>query len=177
MALMAINYPQLKRSDYDRIQKIRAEFDRDNFKAVEPHFTLVFPSRRFEKARLITHIKDIVRGLNEVSFTIRCATVNHTPMHKLYYAFLVPDEGFSGIVKLHDAIYTGFMSDFLKLDAPYLPHITIGVSEAAFVCKNLADKINAENFEISGSIGNVEIIDLDDGVITSVEKISLLPEV
>jgi hypothetical protein len=101
--------------------------------------------------------------------------VNHTPVHKSYYTFLVPDEGLSDIVKLHDAAYTGFMSDFLQLDTPYLPHITVGISEASFVCKNLVDKINAENIEIVGRITNVEIVDLDEGVITPVEKIRLMP--
>ncbi len=175
MALLAISYPQLKKSDYDWIQNIRSEHDRDNYKAIEPHFTFVFPSRRFEKSRLINHIKDTVRGLPEIKFTFRCATVHHTPVHKSYYTFLVPDEGFSGMVRLHDAIYTGFMTDFLNLDAPYIPHITIGISDASFVCKKLADKINAENIEIVGRIGNIEIIDLDDGVITPIEKISLMP--
>lgn len=175
MALLAINYPQLKKSDYDWIQKIRSEHDRDNVKVIEPHFTIVFPSKRFEKDRFVGHIKDAMRGLSEIEFTIRCATVNHTPVHKSYYVFLVPDKGFSGIVKLRDAIYTGFMADFLKLDTPYLPHITVGVSDASFVCKNLVDKINAENIEIVGRISNVEIIDLDEGVIMPVEKIPLMP--
>jgi hypothetical protein len=41
------------------------------------------------------------------------------------YVFLVPDEGSGALSLLHDRLYSGLLAS-LRIDLPYVPHITIG---------------------------------------------------
>ncbi len=43
MALLVVAYPELSKSDYDRIQAFRQMHDPLYYDVVEPHFTIVFP--------------------------------------------------------------------------------------------------------------------------------------
>ena len=43
----------------------------------------------------------------------------------LTHLFLVPNEGCSAFVILHDPLYTGSLTDSLRLDIPFISHLTI----------------------------------------------------
>jgi hypothetical protein len=58
-------------------------------------------------------------------FIIRCATVGDADFMDHAHLFLIPDEGFSKFVKLHDAFYRGLLEPKLRLDLPFVPHIGI----------------------------------------------------
>jgi 2'-5' RNA ligase len=77
------------------------------------------------------------------------------------YVLLVPDEGFSGIVKLHDRLYTGLLADRLRLDIPFIPHVTIGYSTDIHLCKSAVDDLNGQDFEIEGVIDQLELVRIE----------------
>lgn len=79
------------------------------------------------------------------------------------YVFLVPDEGMSSIIRLHDLIYSGDLSSSLRLDIPFVPHITVASSKNLSHCKSLCDRINSERLEIRGEVHELALV-IEDGV-------------
>lgn len=93
------------------------------------------------------------------------------------YVFLVPDEGFSQIIQLHDKIYTKELSSSLCLDIPFVPHITVASSKNVAVCKELVNVLNNTKFEITGKIQTLDVVFEDGDRITTLNQIRLNPEV
>ena len=74
-----------------------------------------------------------------------------------YYIFLVPDEGFSSISLLHDALYSGFMRPHLRLDLPYIPHIGIATNKDKEHLYQLARGWNRQALVIRGTINSLTL--------------------
>ena len=89
------------------------------------------------------------------------------------YVFLVPDEGYSGISLLHDRLYTGVLQPFLKLDVPFVPHITIGTMKNRVAAKALCDKLNRHGVRIEGSLRALTIGALEDGKLRNLSSHTL----
>ncbi len=157
MALHVIAYPQLLPHDYAWIQAIRTEHD-PQYTIVEPHITLVFPTTRVDQAQFTAHVQAQAAHIGCIPFTIRCALIVKDPLSLLTHLFLVPDQGFSQLVKLHDTLYTHALASSLRLDIAYIPHVTIGAFTDPIACKQIADRINQDNIAIQGQINTLDII-------------------
>lgn len=72
--------------------------------------------------------------------------------------FLVPDEGYIRIVKLHDKLYSGILKHELRIDIPFIPHVAVGGSNDPIECKLISDSINESDFSIEGIIDKLDII-------------------
>jgi hypothetical protein len=139
MALLALAYPRLSSEDDELIREYRKVHDLAYVNVVEAHWTLVFPGRHgpndlpsnsAAKSNLLsTHIAEVTRRHKPIHFTCRYAMLHADQTSDNYYLFLVPDEGFSEICRLHDDLYSGFMRPFLALSLPYVPHTGIATSE------------------------------------------------
>jgi len=116
MSLLAISYPELEESDFNWIQLYRKENDDLYYKVVDPHFTLIFPTTNIDEDQFIEEIENKSKNVHQIEFEIRCATINKDAFSDYYYEFLVPDKGYSDIVKLHDKLYSGILSKCLRLD-------------------------------------------------------------
>ena len=55
---------------------------------------------------------------------------------------------FSGLARLHDALYTEALASRLRLDIPYVAHIGIAALKNPAHCKRLADELNDEHLAI-----------------------------
>ncbi len=168
MSLLTISYPELEPDDFEWIQRLRADYCEHDFKIVDPHFTLVFPVSEIDTQAFSDHVRPIVSSTTPIDLVIRCSTIVKTVGDERWYLFLTPDEGFSRIVKLHDSIYTGIMKDHLRLDIPYIPHITIGIFDNARDCKTANDRLNSEDFAITSSIAAVDIVSYDNDTIETI---------
>lgn len=175
MALAVVNYPTISDKDFQWIQSIRKEHDHLFYNIIKPHLTFVFPTDNIQLKEFISHIKNVSAKFNPIEFTIRCATVGDPDFWDHAHVFLIPDEGFSKIVKLHDAFYTGILQPELRLDLPFVPHIGIASHPSPEYCKILVDKLNAQNFEISGIVENLDIIEFDGKTVNTIEKIDVNP--
>lgn len=173
MSYLIITYPKLAIEDIDLIDNYRKQNDELFYKVVDPHFTLVFPVFDVAQDAFVKEIKSKAEGLTRFGFTLRCATINKDAFSDYFHAFLVPDEGFSRIVKLHDRFYSGTLIDNLRLDIDFIPHIGIGNSKDKLLCKRMVDEWNEKEFAISGSISVLSIIKYEDGVVTTIEEIEL----
>lgn len=174
MALLAIAYPELKTKDFDWIQSIRARYDLLYYEIIKPHFTLVYPLSKTGQADFANHVRSVAQGTAKIPFVARCATVIYSSLNDLWHIFLVPDEGFSQIVKLHDSLYTDILANELKLQLPFIPHITLGNSENPQVSKSAVDKLNSQDFAIDGLISSVDIISYRSNRVETVASVKLV---
>ncbi|WP_310486949.1 2'-5' RNA ligase family protein [Chamaesiphon sp. VAR_69_metabat_338] len=158
MTTLVVSYPSISSDSLAWIQDIRQEHDELNFRAIDPHFTLVFPIADLDREQLVSHVKQAISGTNSFEFVIRCAVLGNDAFSEYTHVFLVPEEGYSNIVKLHDRLYTGVIANELRLDLPFIPHIGIANSLDARSCKELVDRLNDRPFEICGRVDCLDII-------------------
>jgi 2'-5' RNA ligase superfamily len=172
-SLLVVNYPTISTDDFTWVQNIRKEYDELNFIAIDPHFTLVFPLIDIDRATLISHVKQSIQSIQAFDFTLRCAVLSNDAFIDYIHVFLVPDEGYSNIVKLHDRLYTAVLCDRLRLDIPFIPHIGIANSLNAQSCKELVDRLNSQQFEISGRIDRLDIIWSEGDLVETIASVNL----
>lgn len=172
MPHLAITYPSLAAGDLAWIQTIRQQHD-PNFTLVAPHFTLVFHVFHQSATALSDHLRTALQGQQTIHFALRSALVVKDALSDNTHTFLVPDQGFGDLVKLHDKVYTGMLANELRLDIPYIPHITVATSPNATHCKRIADEINSEHVAIQGAITTIDLIEVANRTVTTVEQFLL----
>lgn len=173
MAYLVIAYPKLSPGDLGAIQQYRSQHDHRLFTIVEPHFTVVFAVSGISVDVFTEEVKRLAAGTKPFHLTIRVATINKDVSGAYYHDFLVPDTGFSEFVKLHDRLYSGRLSDYLRLDIDYIPHIGIGNSEDASSAKQRVDQLNAQGISIDGFIDTLDIIEYVNGHVRTIERVAL----
>ncbi len=174
MALIVLAYPEIKKSDYERIQEFRKRNDELYYHVVEPHFALVFPIRKgWEAKPFISEIVKQVQGVRPFEFCLRCAVLNKDSFNDNYHTFLVPDEGYSKIVKLHDKLYAGKLFPQRALFANFVPHMGIGNSKDPLKCIEMAESWNKEEFAITGRISMLDVANYENDTVQTIQRISL----
>jgi 2'-5' RNA ligase len=121
----------------------------------------------------VAHIEQQVREIEAFEFVIRCAVLGDDAFSDYTHVFLVPDEGYSNVVKLHDRLYTGLLTGELRLDIPFVPHIGVANSPDAKACKKLVDELNSKDFAIAGKIESIDAIWYEDDKVGTIERILL----
>jgi hypothetical protein len=172
MSLLVLAYPKIVQKDYDWIQRFRKKYD-GYYKIVQPHFTLVFPVNNFEESIFIRHTENILKDFKQIEFSLRCSTIVKDSFSDFSHIFIVPDEGNSQIIKLHDKLYSDVLASELRLDIPFIPHIAIGGSKIPEECKKLSDKLNKIGFCIKGTINNLDLTFYNYPEVKTIKKIIL----
>ncbi len=172
MSLLLVAYPDLNADDYTWIQDIRRTHD-SNYSLISPHFTVVFPTHTTDPARFIEHVTTCTQQCASFSFAIRCAMIVKDSYNPMTHLFLVPDEGYSTLVKLHDELYRGVLEPGLNLDVAYIPHLTIGDHLHAHALKPVADAINHQNRCIFGRVRKLDILAYEHDRVKTLHTISL----
>jgi hypothetical protein len=170
--LHVIAYPELGDTDLQKIQACRKDNDR-LYKDIAPHFTFVFAVQDFSESDFVAEVKKQLTGTKAFSFTIRCAAINKDSFSDYYFAFLVPDEGYSNMVKLHDRLYDDRLFHHRRLDIDYIPHIEIANAPDKMQIKSIVDEWNSIDLEIKGCVSEIEIVNYENRVLTTIEKIKL----
>ncbi|WP_106793436.1 2'-5' RNA ligase family protein [Aquimarina sp. Aq78] len=173
MAYLVLAYPEIKKSDFDVIQNYRKENDKLFYNVVEPHFTIVFPVFDQTETDFIAEIKKQAATFNNFDFVLRCATINKDAFNEYFHTFLVPDEGYSNIVKIHDRLYSGILKENHRLDLDFIPHIGIGNSLNKLDCKKMVDQWNKDEFEIGGTVKTLTIAEYKNNNLRQIEEIKL----
>lgn len=133
----------------------------------------MFPAFGLTKEEFCQTAFDTTIGVHKIDFIIRCATINKDSFNDYYHSFLVPDEGYSNIIKLHNKLYSGQLKDKLRLDIDFIPHIGVGNSKDKFVCKKMVDSWNDTHFSIKGTITNLTIVEYNNNKIIKLQDIEL----
>jgi 2'-5' RNA ligase len=165
MQTCVVAYPELAPADRAWIELLRERHD-PNFRLVAPHWTLIFPTAATEPAAIERHVTEVAAGFAPFAFDLRCALVVRDAFSALTHLFLVPDAGFSQLVRLHDGLYGGVLADQLRLDVPFIPHITIGAFDDAHACKAVADRLNQGSLAISGRVERLSILAVEPERVT-----------
>lgn len=173
MSLLALAYPRISKKDYKWINDFREENDELNRRVMEPHFALVFPVFNQRPETFIEEIKSRSADHHSINFVILCAVMDKNAFTPYWHVYLVPDEGYSQIIKLHDSLYSGKLSHELRMDSPFIPHIEIANSVEKWTCKEWVDQINYLNLEIKGSIEELDVVEYHDERVETLEKIKL----
>lgn len=173
MAFGVLAYPKLKSYDYEFIQEFRKENDELYYSIVEPHFAFVFPISNIDKIQFIEEVLGKSKGFVPIDFEIKCATVNKDSFIDYFHLLLVPDRGYSNIVKLHDNLYSDLLSNELRLDIDFIPHMGIANSKDKFKIKKLADSWNKKDFSIDGTIDKLTVIEYSNNILTNLTEIKL----
>ncbi|HMG14266.1 MAG TPA: 2'-5' RNA ligase family protein [Saprospiraceae bacterium] len=172
MKTLVIAYPELTKRDLSQIENFRKEHD-NMANLIKPHFTLVFPLDNIEVPDLIHEMDLLLEHEKAIPFSMRCAMINKDAFSENYHVFLVPDEGFSQLIKLHDKLYNGLLNDNLRLDIPFIPHITIGSSTDKYQCKKMVDDWNSKDFEINGTISYLHLVKYTGEYVETIESVQL----
>jgi 2'-5' RNA ligase len=169
--LYTLAYPALTNDDTLRIQEFRRVHD-PHYNVVQAHFTLVFGCGDVADVAYLDHIEAVARTASPIQFVCRYAMLGAdaagTP-----HIFLVPDEGYSGLSLLHDALYRGVLAELLRLDIPFVPHITIGSFVGRVAAKRLCDELNAAELEIRGVVNALTVAMREAHSICSIETFLL----
>ena len=113
-----VHYPKI---DTEQINNFRRIYD-PQFNLVGPHITIVFPIRdQIGKDRLTRHIASTLG--NHTAFPIRLNGLQVSGDNRL---FLLVEEGKTEAIRLHNALYTGPLTDYRLRQMPFLPHLTLG---------------------------------------------------
>ena len=172
MSLVAIGYPELEPGGFEMIQSIRRKYD-PHLTLLDPHVTLVFDVESIDLDTLVAHLQPIISATPAISFVMRCVSVVKSVNDDIWFLLMVPDEGYSEIIRLHDDLYRDILREHLRLDIPFIPHITVGIFDDGESCKAAADKINRDRFEIHGRLGAVDVALYSDDRIETLRRISL----
>ena len=173
MSLVALCYPKVPERHQRFMDQLREKHDLAFKDVVRPHFTLVFPLRGVSDLVYREHIQTIAARREPFPFVCRYAMVHSDPANDNWYVFLVPDEGFSRIARLHDELYTGVLAPHLRLDLPYLPHIGVATFKDRTACRRLADELNRNGPEVSGVIDAISVGEYDGKVVADRYEIRL----
>lgn len=173
MAYLVVAYPKLSEEDFKFIQDYRKVNDPKFYSLIDPHITLVFSIHDLSEEDFIAEVEKQPTNINKFVFEIKVATINQDDSGEYFHEFLVPDKGYSDIVKLHDKLYSGLFSKYLRFDIDFIPHIGIGNSENALTSKSRIDELNEKGLNIKGSVVDIDIIEYKDGKIKTLKKISL----
>jgi 2'-5' RNA ligase len=173
---LVIAYPTLSQQDRQWIQQIREQHDTELASVIAPHFTLDFPLVALEAKQLIEHAKAQVEHWSPIPFVLRCALPIKDALSEDTSVFLMPEEGFSALVNLHDALYRGVLASELRLDIPFLPHITVGKTSDPGFAKALADQLNQQSPAIQGRLETLDVIIYEKMTVQTLERIPLASE-
>ena len=123
--------------------------------------------------RLEGHIARVASNSCPINFVCRYALVYGGGASDDYYIFLIPDEGFSSISFLHDALYLDFMRPHLRLDLPYVPHLGIATNKDKEHLYELARGWNNQALEIRGTINSLTLSSYDGKRVEDIKKFIL----
>ncbi len=173
MAYLVLAYPKIEQSDFDLIQEYRKKNDGLFYSVVEPHFTIIFPVFDQMESEFLTEIEGLSKNYSAFDFVLRCATINKDAFSDYYHTFLVPDEGYSKIIKIHDGLYSGKLKENHSLDLDFVPHIGIGNSLNKFECKKMVDEWNKNDFAIKGTVYSLTVVEFENGKVRKMAEFQL----
>ncbi|MBT9457419.1 MAG: GNAT family N-acetyltransferase [Burkholderiaceae bacterium] len=156
--LYTLAYPTLTVADQQFLRAFRGKHDQDRVKLVVPHFTLLFGCKALPETDYLQHVQAAAKARAALRFCCRYAMLGADDEDDTAYVFLVPDEGWSDLSLLHDSLYAGAMAPWLRLDLPYVPHITIGSLNDRRAAKQLCDELNARGICIEGEVTELSVV-------------------
>ncbi|MCZ8158623.1 MAG: 2'-5' RNA ligase family protein [Rhizobiaceae bacterium] len=161
--LLTVCYPELAPCASSFVTEFRRRHDAPRHERIQAHFTLVFGCPALGLDEYTSHVTAVAKTCRPITFSCKYAMLGNDDESEVAYVFLVPDEGNAEISLLHDRLYTGPLRPHLRLDLPYIPHITIGTTTSPEEAKQLCDELNRVGVSIQGSLLQLTVGHVEDG--------------
>jgi len=118
-----VYYPKFDGKTEENIKTFRRKYD-PFVDSWQPHIPFMFPvpCKEVEEGKFTDHVETVLK--NRKPFPIRIGGFVKSWDHWL---FLLLKEGNGEAIALHDELYTGMLSPYLRKDIEYIPHIGIGL--------------------------------------------------
>lgn len=174
MALLVVAYPKFKPEDFEFIQEYRKQNDKLYYEVVDPHITLVFSINDIPEDKFIAEVEKQARAFGAFEAVFRVATINQDDGRKFFHEFLVPDQGYSNIVKLHDKLYAGLFRKHWRYDIDYIPHIGIGNSDNVEESKARIDRLNQDGIEVACTLNTLDVIRYENDKVETIRTFELV---
>jgi 2'-5' RNA ligase len=175
--LYTVAFPELSAPDREFIEQFRSQHDPRQRDLIPAHFTLVFGTDAVAEPDFTRHVAEVATRTDAIEFCCRYALLSPDAESPTATIFLVPDEGFSAISRLHDELYTGALASQLRLDIQYTPHITIGSQLSRDVAMSLCNELNRQNIEVRGSLRALTVGSVDNGKFVNHASVPLRPRI
>jgi 2'-5' RNA ligase len=130
---------------------------------VAPHVTMVFGCTAVALTDYTQHVAKVAQNAKAIRFHCKYAMLGADDIDDTAYVFLVPDAGNSSIALLHDQLYTGVLAEHLRLEFPYIPHITVASTKNWKDAKRWCDTLNHTGVDVEGTIRSLSVGALKDG--------------
>jgi 2'-5' RNA ligase len=122
MLYALVHHPAI---ELQHINRLRSKYD-PQFHLIAPHITIMFPTPdSIGERNLVSHIEGVLDRWE--SFPIRLKGLQQSWDE---YLFLLLNKGEGDVIRLHDEIYTGLLSEYRDEVRPFIPHVTIGAFSA-----------------------------------------------
>ena len=162
--------PVFAKSDAEWLMRARQEHAHS---PGAPEFTLVFPGADLSADDVLSHVAATCATMTPIKFCLRSAVIVPEPGSGWFHVFLVPDEGFGAIVRLHDQLHVGPMASCLRPEMPYIPHLTIASVNDFSVARRIKAKLNGFDLGIDGRIDALEVHERDTGAAKCIATLPL----
>lgn len=173
MPFAVVSYPKFIPNEGELIPVMESLYPKFIYPKLAPHFTFVFPQSSVPQAALIAHVQTIAAVHTPIPFVIHRVQAVADSISPNHYLFLVPDDGFDAVHQLHDQLYSGELAHELRLDIPFIPHITLGHTPDVAYCNAAADAINKQPFELAGVIDVLDVVELEGDTARTIAQIKL----
>lgn len=110
---------------------------------------------------------------SELSIEFKCSEVVFDPFEKKHKLFLLCGKGKNTLTDLHKQLYEGPHRAELESEIPYQPHMTIATHDNRSIIERL-DVADIGAFPITGTIRALELVELVQGKLNSLETIPLM---
>jgi hypothetical protein len=123
MYYVLLHYPKFDEKTEENIKAFRKKYD-PFADSLKPHIPFIFPvpCGEIEEKKLTEHIETVLK--NWRPFQIRIGGFKKSWDH---WMFLLLNEGNEEAIALHDELYTGALSPYLRKDIEYIPHVGLGL--------------------------------------------------
>jgi 2'-5' RNA ligase len=169
MIVAIVAYPHLTEESRESIESFRRRYD-PQASRIALHFTLVFPVETAPD-ELAPETEAIASSTEPIPFAMRRAVVMPDDLvANRCNIFLVPEEGRTQITNLHDRLYAGVLRPHLRLDIPFLPHITVGAAQDARLVEGWAEALHVQCRTLVGTVADIDLIDLTQHRVSTVAR-------
>jgi 2'-5' RNA ligase len=169
-ALEVVAKPVFAKSETEWLANLRKTLA---YSAGSPEFTLVFPGSQSPTREIVQHIEAVCAVTPRIQFCLRSAMIVPDMQMSWFHVFLVPDEGFGAIIRLHDRLHVGPLAEALRRDEPYIPHLTVASVKEFDAARHVKASLNGNDLEIAGHIDELEVHERDGAAPRCVARIAL----
>jgi 2'-5' RNA ligase len=170
--LYVLSYPALVKADEERIEAYRRVYEPERACLVRAHVTLVFGVRSIETNDLVSAVAALATKRSAFKVTFDRAEQAESP-GGVHNVFLLADEGALALKSLHQELYAGAPCSELLPGMPFRAHMTVATAASRDLLLPAIKDIPKLRLPIRGLISALNVVSLENGILTDVGRFQL----